>query len=210
MDSSFTDEPVAAWEVALRPWRAVSAVIGFVQMPLIFAAFVVLIRGETSAAIWFAAGYSGLEAIKWALDTAALRRHPEADFEPFYRAAPLRQRDGQLLGFLLLATPFELVGIGYALMTSLDLDIAATCFLLAAIVVPWAVPLERVRRRGSWLAMSRLPGRPRRRVEEERIERRTAEAARPLHRSVLRWLVIVLLPFVIVAALFLVVALVTR
>jgi hypothetical protein len=210
MNRGLADEPVAAWEVALRPWRAVSAVIGLVQVPLIFSAFVVLIRGDTSAAIWFAAGYGGLEAIKWVLDKAALRRHPEADFEPFYRAAPLRQRDRQLLAFLLLAAPFELLGIGYALTTSFDVDFATMCFLLAAFLVPWAVPLERVRHRDSWLAMTRLPGRPRRRVEEERIERPTVEAARPLHRSVLRWLVIVLLPFVIVAALFLVVALVTR
>jgi hypothetical protein len=139
-----------------------------------------------------------------------LRRHPEADFEPFYRAAPLRPADRRLLAFLLLATPFELVGLGFALATSFDLDIATTCFLLALFVVPWAVPLERVRRRDSWLAMTRLPGRPRRQVEEEKFERATAGAARQLHRSVLRWVAIVLLPFVIVAALFLVVALVTK
>jgi hypothetical protein len=210
MDSGLMDEPMAAWEVALRPWRVASAVVSFVQAPLIFAAFVLLIRDETSAAIACAAGYGGLEAIRWALDTVALRRHPQADFEPFYRAAPLKQRDRQLLAVLLFATPFELLALGLALTTSFDLDIATTCFLLAAFVVPWAVPLERVRRRDTWLAMTRLPGRPRRRVEEEKIERPTAEAARPLHRSVLRWILIVLLPFVIVAALFLVVALVTR
>ncbi len=203
-------EPATAWELAVRPWRAASAAVGLVQLPLLFAAFFLLIRGDTSAAISFAASYGGLEAIKWALDVVALRRHRDADFEPFYRAAPLKPSDRRLLTFLLVATPFELVGLGYALTTIFDLDIAMTCFLLAVFVVPWAVPLERVRRRNSWLAMTRLPGRPRRRVEEEKIERPTVEAARPLHRSVLRWLAIVLLPFVIVAALFLVVALVTR
>jgi hypothetical protein len=34
----FVHEPSTAWEVALRAWRAASALVGLVQVPLIFAA----------------------------------------------------------------------------------------------------------------------------------------------------------------------------
>jgi len=38
-----------------------------------------------------------VEGLKWGLDREALRRHPDADFALFYRAAPLRPTDRQLL-----------------------------------------------------------------------------------------------------------------
>ncbi len=190
------DEPGVNWETALRPWRAASTVVGLLQLPILAAAFIFLITSDSSRAIVVAAAYALFESLKWAIDAEALRRHPNADFESFYHAAPLKASDRQFLTVLLLATPFEILGIGFALVTSFDLSIGTTALFLAVFSLSWALPIERVRRRNSWLAMSRLPGRPRcpRQLKEK------PEATKPprsVGGSVLRWFALVLLAVVI-------------
>jgi hypothetical protein len=191
------DEPAVNWETALRPWRAASTLVGLLQLPILAAAFILLITSDSSRAIAAAAAYAVFEGLRWAIDAQALRRYPKADFESFYRAAPLKASDRQLLTVLLFATPFEILGIGFALVTSFDLSIGTTALFLAVFSLSWALPIERVRRRNSWLAMSRLPGRPRRPQRQPKERLVAAKPHRSLGGSVLRRFALVLLAVVI-------------
>jgi hypothetical protein len=206
------DSAVAEWELSLAPWRRWSTAIGLAQAPLPFVGVIFLIRSETDRALVAAIAYALLEALKWAIESEALRRNPDAHFDAFYRMAPLPPSQRKFLTVTVFAAPLELVTLGAALAGTFDLSLAATAVFLGVFGLSWIAPLERVRRRGSWLAMTRLPSRPTR-VRSTSVERPPAPSPQPQRsraRVILRWFLIVLLPLVIVAALFLVLAFLTR
>jgi hypothetical protein len=148
----------------MRPWRLASVAVATPQSLLICAAFVLLILDQSnrSWALVIAGTVAALEGLKWAIESEALRRYPGIDVEALYRAAPLEPSHRRIVGFNLTVVPFALVGIFLSLITSLDFSVWEAALFIALLCVPWVVPLSRVWRHNSWLAMTRLPSRPRR------------------------------------------------
>jgi hypothetical protein len=148
----------------MRPWRLAFAAVAMLQSFLIGAAFVLLIldQSDRSRALVVAGTVGALEALKWAVESEALRRHPGIDVEALYRAAPLEPFHRRIVAFNLTVVPFALVGIFVSLITSLDFGVWEAALFILFIDVPWVVPISRVWRHNSWLAMTRLPSRPRR------------------------------------------------
>ena len=99
-----------------------------------------------------------LEVGQWALARAA--RLPPATADEQYAATPLDERQRRLVDVSLAvtaATPFV-----FAAFIPTDFGRGAALILLAVAAMPSALGLARVRRHNSWLAIARIPARPRR------------------------------------------------
>jgi hypothetical protein len=74
----------------MRPWRVASAALGLPPALLSGAAFVLLMLDRSNRSwAWLAIGAAAaLQALKWTIESAVLRRHPGIDFQALYRAAP--------------------------------------------------------------------------------------------------------------------------
>ncbi len=134
----------------------------------LLALFVVLFFADASlkgVGYALAAGILILEAGEWGLSRAALRRCP--GFEPGERYAlrPLDPAQLRLVDFNLITTAFAPVVLALIIPTSsFKNQKLVVFFLLFAAMVPSGLSLWRVRRNRSWLAISRIPARPRQRA----------------------------------------------
>jgi hypothetical protein len=149
------------WETSLRPWRWVSGLLALAQLPLIVVALTVLFLFDESARVWAyaaAGALLGLDLAKWAVEREALRRTPNVRSEESYATLPLNRRQRRLVALTLVLMPLTAALLLTA--TALDVDVAVVAVLII-VAASGAIPLYRVWRHNSWLAISRLPARPR-------------------------------------------------
>jgi hypothetical protein len=156
----------AEWDETLRSRRRVSGLIAIVQTPAMAAAILLVFFGGESTHVWAfvaAAAVVVLDLVQWALARAALRSVPDSFATQVYASLPLSPGERQLVLFALLAglaTPIALL----ALMpdTSFFNDhVGIAAVLLIASETPSWLSLYRVWRHNTWLAVSRIPARPR-------------------------------------------------
>jgi small-conductance mechanosensitive channel len=184
----------------MRPWRVASAALGVPPALLSGAAFVLLMLDRSNRSwVWLAIGAAAaLQALKWTIESAALRRHPGIDFQALYRAAPLRPSDRRLLVSQFVIAPVGLIGLFAVLITSFDFGAAEAALFTLYYAASWVVPLSRVWRCNSWLAISRLPARARRRPSRQVEEPVTQPPGRSLARLLFRWFTLVWLAISVV------------
>jgi hypothetical protein len=189
MSSVRIDEPAPSWERPLRPWRAASALLAMPQGILVIAGFVLLLRDDSnkSRALLAIGAAAALEGLRWGVEREALRRHPGIDLDELYRRAPLRQSDRRVVDSNLVLVPLGAVAFVTVLVSSFGFSLAEAFLLVLCVGITWVAPLCRVRRRNSWLAMSRLPSRPLRGAPlEPEPKRPVFERARS--STILRWI----------------------
>jgi hypothetical protein len=143
-----------AWEAKIRRWHIASAFIAVAQLICIVTAFV-FVLSDPAAAFGLCAVLLLLEFAKWLVDQQGLRQIPGFDFEELYASAPLEQAHRALVAFNLAG-----VLILVLFLSRISPEAGLVGLLTAVTTLP---PLVRVWRRNSWLAISRLPSRPRRR-----------------------------------------------
>jgi hypothetical protein len=187
------DEPAPGWERRVRAWRVASAALGVPPALLSGAVFVLLVLDRSNRSwAWLAIGAAAaLQALKWTIESVALRRHPGIDFEALYRAAPLRPSDRRLLVSQFVITPVGLSGLFTVLITSFDFGAAEAALFTLYYAASWIVPFSRVWRCNSWLAISRLPFRARRRPSKQLEEPATRPPRRSVARLLFRWFTLV-------------------
>jgi hypothetical protein len=145
-------------EDRLRPWRAASAAISLIQIAATLVVFaVVFLAGDREQRWAFVA--AGATVILEAAQLAIARRAPRSAAAERYAAAPLDPGQRNLVRGNLAATVSAPVLLPLLLPTALGT--AAAILLLLVASMPAALGLVRVLRRNSWLAISRLPARPR-------------------------------------------------
>jgi hypothetical protein len=154
------------WDQTLRPWRRASGLIALVQMPAMAAAILLVFFGGKSThvlAFALAAAVVLCDIVQWALARAAVRRVPDSLPAEVYASLPLDGRERRLVALSLLT---GLVGPIFLLAAMPDTSffkdhLGAAAVLLIASETPTFLSLLRVRRHNTWLAISRIPGRPR-------------------------------------------------
>jgi small-conductance mechanosensitive channel len=124
---------------------------------------------------------------------------PRHRFQALYRAAPLRPSDRRLLVSQFVIAPVGLIGLFAVLITSFDFGAAEAALFTLYYAASWVVPLSRVWRCNSWLAISRLPARARRRPSRQVEEPVTQPPGRSLARLLFRWFTLVWLAISVVA-----------
>jgi hypothetical protein len=154
-----------SWEERIRPWQLAAGILAITELPVMVAAFALLLGGGSSTNTWAyasLAGFVGLEVAKWLVEAAGLRQIPDVDIEGIYVSAPLDRRHRQLVGFNLLLLPVVAVFLLRIAATTFDVSPAIAALFLLILGQSAVRPLSRVWRCNSWLAISRLPSRPRR------------------------------------------------
>lgn len=151
-----TDEAAEAYPDVLQRARAIGARIALLQFAsaLVGGVVVLVVDSASEWVAYVAAGLLlGLEAAGWAVARSALRR--AASFSPTQHlaAAPLRPNDRRLIAF-------NLVGCLAIIAFLLTLD-GKYAVLGGALIAISVLSLLRVWRGNSWLAISRVPARPR-------------------------------------------------
>jgi hypothetical protein len=152
----------------LRPWRWASATIALIALPAIVAALAFVFVFDRSYRVWayVAAGtIVALEVVKWAIDHEALRRVPNLDLEELYASVPLDRRGRQVVLMNLVTIPLAAVGLLLIATTTFDVDLAVAIVFIVVLGTTSFPTLLRVWRRNSWLAVSRIPTRPRRALQ---------------------------------------------
>jgi hypothetical protein len=145
---------------ALRPWRGLSAAIALVETAGISVAMFFAFVGSSLWAYVAAGALVGLELVKWLVEEAGRRKIPDFDFARLYASAPLTQQQRRLVGFELALTPI----MAAAFVTLAVSDPRTGAAVVFIVLVASQPSLYRVWRHNSWLAISRLPMRPRNRV----------------------------------------------
>ena len=158
-------EPDTQWNTTLRPFRRTSAGLSVLQMLGLFALCVVLLFADArfkGAGYALAAGILILEVGQWALSQAALRRCPGFEPSERYASRPLDRAQLRLVEFNLMTTALAPVVLALIIPTTSFKNQKLVVFgLLFAAMIPSGLSLWRVRRNQSWLAISRIPARPR-------------------------------------------------
>jgi hypothetical protein len=148
------------WEVQVAPWRVVSTLITLVQSPAMFAAMVLAIFFSSSHGrlAYLATGvFVVCELAQWALARVAVRRTPGIPFDEVYASRPLKQTDRNIVLINLALLP-----AGAVLFLAMNDVAVVTKVVLATVLGSAMAMLLRVWRRGSWLAVTHLPAKPRR------------------------------------------------
>jgi hypothetical protein len=104
-----------------------------------------------------------LDVVQWALARAALRRVPDSFPAQVYASLPLDGRERWLVAFTLLAglaTPIVLLVV-MPDTSFFNHHVKSAAVLLIASETPSLLSLYRVWRHNTWLAVSRIPARPR-------------------------------------------------
>jgi hypothetical protein len=154
--------PPTGWEESSRSWWRASGVLSLIETLVSMVVFALVILGGASTRGSVYAGAAAivvLEVAGWTLARTARERLPLPDPDELYAAAPLPAAQRRLVTFnlaLTLAVPVLL-----ATLVSTHFDRAVAIALLEVAAMPSALALYRVRRRNSWLGISRLQPRPR-------------------------------------------------
>lgn len=156
-----------SWDEMLNPWRRASGLISLIQMPLVPAAFALVFFTGRSAHVWAfvaTAAVVVLDLVQWSLARTVLGRVPDSYPRDLFATLSLDRRDGRLVSVGLALGPVvpavllaEIPASGY-----FRSHLVAAGALLVAAEAPSFLSLYRVWRRNSWLAVSRIPARPRR------------------------------------------------
>jgi hypothetical protein len=131
------------------------------------AAFLLVFFGGESVHVWAvvaAAAVVLLELMHWALARVALRRVPDSFSGQVFASLPLDYRGRWLVSLALvtgLGTPIFLLAVMPESSFFNDHRASAAVLLIAA-AAPSLLSLYRVWRHNTWLAVSRIPARPRR------------------------------------------------
>jgi hypothetical protein len=140
------------------------SIVQILGLPALVVVLLFADAGVKGAGYALAAGILILEVGQWALARAALRRCP--GFEPgdWYSLLPLDRAQLRLVESDLIITAFAPVVLALIIpTTSFESQKLLVFLLLFAAMFPSELALWRVRRNRSWLAISRIPARPRRR-----------------------------------------------
>jgi hypothetical protein len=144
--------PSPDWEATVKPWSVAVAMLAGTQGAAIAAALVFVLSRPAIAGVAMAAAVA-LEGVKRVLEHLALARIPGFDFDALYASAPLERPHRILVVFNLALMPL----VALALFA-----ISPAAGLIGLVTILLSAPsLYRVWRRNSWLAISRLPLRPR-------------------------------------------------
>jgi len=162
-----TVDPLAQWEQPLRPWRWAYAFIDAAQLVSMVAVLAFVFLVDESYKAWAYTGAAAivlLELAQWALAREALRRIPglSGQLAVLYSSLPLdhRQRRHVTSSLVLFAVVPALLVVTVSTISS-DSERVIAAVLTCVAMGPGFLSLYRVRRHNSWLAVSRLGGRPR-------------------------------------------------
>lgn len=152
-------------ERRLRPLRSISATLAYIQtLGLLALFFVMFLLDARLAAVAYAiaGGIVLAEMAQWALARVALSKAPALIPQQLYASAPLQAGHRRLVDFNLLSGLIAPILLVLEVpMTSFKHEKIVAFLVLAAACAPSYLSLWRVRRHRSWLAIARIPARPR-------------------------------------------------